>query len=197
MGRILASDGGRTFTYAYWDQLDRVAHEHGVGGEATADELAAIDRAFARLLDIAAGTDTLVVVTADHGFVDVAPERWILLEAHPELARMLVLPLCGEPRTAYCYVRPDCHHDFAAYVGAELADAAVAVASRQLLELRAYGPGPDHPHLARRVGDFALLMRDGWAIRDWLPGEQRHPKIGVHGGASAAELHVPLIVTHL
>ena len=65
------------------------------------------------------------------------------------------------------------------------------------MELGAFGPGPDHPRLAERVGDFVLLLRDGWAIRDWLPGEQRHPKLGVHGGSSPAELYVPLVVARL
>ena len=59
-----------------------------------------------------AGSDTLVIVTADHGIIDTARDRVIDLEDHPQLAETLVLPLCGEPRVAYCYVRPDRRRDF-------------------------------------------------------------------------------------
>jgi hypothetical protein len=37
-------------------------------------------------------------------------------------------------------------------------------------------------------------MQPGCAIVDQLPGEQRSSVIGVHGGISAAELLVPLVV---
>jgi hypothetical protein len=37
-------------------------------------------------------------------------------------------------------------------------------------------------------------MKDGYAIRDVLPGERRHAQIGVHGGTSADEMLVPLVV---
>jgi hypothetical protein len=52
----------------------------------------------------------------------------------------------------------------------------------------------DHPRLKDRIGDFALLMRDGYAIQDTLPGEEPPALIGMHGGSSSAELEVPLII---
>ena len=53
------------------------------------------------------------------------------------------------------------------------------------------------PRLAERVGDFTLLMRGAYSIKDWLPGEQRYTHVGVHGGLSEAELLVPLIVARV
>ena len=37
-------------------------------------------------------------------------------------------------------------------------------------------------------------MRDGYAIRDWVPGEKRLRQVGVHGGVSHEEMRVPLVV---
>ncbi len=37
-------------------------------------------------------------------------------------------------------------------------------------------------------------MKDRFLIKDWLPGEPRYVHIGVHGGMSAQEMYVPLIV---
>jgi hypothetical protein len=37
-------------------------------------------------------------------------------------------------------------------------------------------------------------MKDDYTIKDWIAGEPRYLTIGVHGGVSAAEMHVPLIL---
>ncbi len=56
------------------------------------------------------------------------------------------------------------------------------------------GPGQPHPRLAERLGSHALLMEAGWTIVDHVPGEHEHTMIGVHGGLSADEMRVPLIL---
>ena len=48
--------------------------------------------------------------------------------------------------------------------------------------------------LAERVGDYTLLMKDRYVIKDWLPGEGRFMHVGVHGGLTREELYVPLVV---
>jgi hypothetical protein len=57
-----------------------------------------------------------------------------------------------------------------------------------------FGLGPANPRLAERVGHYTLVMNDNYTIKDWIPGEQRYLTVGVHGGVSAAEMYVPLIV---
>lgn len=191
---IVKQAGGQSFTYAYWSELDHLSHAHGSASTAVEQHLAELDAGIDSLLHGLKGTDTAVLVTADHGFVDIAADRLIDLANHPELTDTLRVPLCGEPRTAYCYVSPDRTASFLDYAGSELSKCAVCVDSAELIERGLFGPGDSHPRLADRIGDFALLMRDGYAIQDKLPGEQRPRMIGMHGGCSNAELKVPLIV---
>jgi len=48
-------------------------------------------------------------------------EEWVMKTFdHPDLEKTLVLPLCGEPRVAYCYVHPDKTGQFERYVRNEL-----------------------------------------------------------------------------
>lgn len=194
ISRVVRAPGGRRYVYAYWPDLDRIAHEHGIGSEAAQAHLAEFDAGFARFLERLAGSDTLVVATADHGIIDTAPEHLIDLGDHPELAGMLVLPLCGEPRVAYCYVRPDRTRDFEHYADRELAPYAVLRPSRDLVAQNFFGTGVPHPRLDERIGDYTLIMKGNHVIRDWLFGEQRYTQVGVHGGLSEQELYVPLIV---
>ena len=59
------------------------------------------------------------------------------------------------------------------------------------------GPGMAHPALQERLGDYVMLPRGRGILRDWLQGEKRYRHVGVHGGLSAAEMTVPLVVTPL
>ena len=64
--RLLA--GGEPFVYAYYDGIDKVAHEYGLGEHYDA-ELAAVDRLVADVLAVLPA-GAVLLVTADHGQVD-------------------------------------------------------------------------------------------------------------------------------
>ena len=184
----------RTYVSAYWPVLDTLSHEFGASGVRTRRHLAEIDLHFARLRTALAGSGTLLLVTADHGFVDIRPESRLDANSVPGLAPMLARPLCGEPRIAYCYVRDDCREDFVERAVDGLDGAACVVDSASMIEDGWFGPGEPHPRLHERVGDFALVMQDDYAIRDRIPGEKPFRHVGVHGGVSREEMRVPLVV---
>ncbi len=107
------------------------------------------------------------------------------------------MPLCGEPRAAFCYVRADRVTAFEEYCHQVLGDRVDLVPSRQLVEDGLFGNGSPHPRFMERVGDYCLLPRGNHVIRDYLPSETPHAQIGVHGGLSEAELMVPLCVLEI
>ena len=57
-----------------------------------------------------------------------------------------------------------------------------------------FGLADPHPRLRERVGDYALVMQEDYAIRDRIAGEKPFRHIGVHGGVSREEMRVPLVV---
>ncbi|NTV09520.1 MAG: alkaline phosphatase family protein [Zoogloea sp.] len=186
-----AAQGG--FVYGYYPGLDATAHDCGIGSEEAREALARVDCAFGRLLERLAGQCVWLLVTADHGFIDSPDARVIKLEDHPGLAGLLDGPLWGERRVSYCALKEGAEAAFLAYVGQHLGHALVAVPCSELLAAGLCGPGPRHPRLAVRMGDYALIARDDWTLRDVLPGEKPHAMLGVHGGLSADEMFVPLI----
>lgn len=184
----------RTFTFAYWPELDGLAHQHGVESQEVSDHFDGLDAALAELLESIAGTDTTVLVTADHGLLDTNPGHTIVVNDHPELQRTLTIPLCGEPRAAYCYVRARSREKFEAYVRERLGHACEMRPSQELLEAGYFGSGEPHPHLTDRIGDYTLLMRENYVITEQLPHERRFSQRGVHGGLSGTELFVPFVL---
>ncbi|MEW5892241.1 MAG: alkaline phosphatase family protein [Pseudomonadota bacterium] len=186
-----------SYLYAYWPELDSLAHAHGSGSAPVAQALAELDEAFAGLLTEARGSDSLILVTADHGFIDTTPADTVDLDDHPDLRQTLRLPLCGEPRVAYAYVRPGCEARFEGYIREHLADRLLLFRRDTVLERGWLGPGPAHPALAERLGDYVLIGQGRTILRDWLLGEERYRHVGVHGGLSASEMQVPLVALHL
>ena len=180
----------RKFIYAYWPHYDVISHRHGSESREAAEQFEKFDRAFGSLISRLSGTQSRIIATADHGFIDVAPEESLELPA--ELAAMLRFPLCGERRVAYCYVHSPAQ--FMDRARQWLGDRADVRPSRELLREGWFGPGTPHPRIDERVGDVALVMRGRYTVKDWTPGEPRHLHIGNHGGTSEDEMMIPLIV---
>jgi type I phosphodiesterase/nucleotide pyrophosphatase len=184
----------RKFIYTYWPEYDTLAHHHGVTSPEVREHFARMDSAFADLVDQLAGTDTLLVATADHGFLDSTGTSCLTLEDAPGLAGMLRFPLCGERRAAFCHVQEGRMAEFSARAREWLGERAVVRNSRDLAEEGWFGTGRAHPRLAERIGDVTLLMTGCYTVKDWTPGERHHLHIGNHGGVSDDEMLIPLIV---
>jgi hypothetical protein len=191
---LLRSDAPRSYIHAYWPQFDGLAHAYGIRSPQVAEAFAALDAGFARLVNVARDSGSRIIVTADHGFIDTSAEQTIDLDDHPDLRETLLLPLCGEPRMAYAYVRAGRETQFEAYVRGQLADRVQLFKSADILQQGWLGPGEAHPALRDRLGDYVLVPRGHAILRDWLKGEERHTHIGVHGGLTAAEMTVPLVI---
>ena len=191
--KAVKSGGERKFVYAYWPVYDQVSHRHGAWSREAAAEHGKVDAAFGELCRRLAGTETLLVATADHGFIDVSPEE--TLELPDFLLRELRFPLCGERRIVYCHVHSP--GDFMRKAKDWLGERADVVPSRTLVDEGWFGGGTPHPRFAERIGDVALLMRSRYTVKDWLAGESRHLHIGNHGGTSEDEMLIPLVTEAL
>ena len=182
------------YLYAYWPEFDALSHRYGNASAETRAHFKAVDAAFAELLARLAGTDTLVVATADHGFVDSTGADALELAHAPGLASLLRYPLCGESRVAFCHVQEGREREFMQRAAEWLGARARVCPSRELAAEGWFGVGEPHPRLAERIGDVALVMHGRTTVKDWTPSEPRHRHIGHHGGTSADELSIPLIV---
>lgn len=182
-----------SYVYAYWPGLDSIGHNQGIGSAKAQLHLAQLEAGIEQFVQRITGTGTLVLVCADHGQIDTTPADEVQLEAHPGIADCLAMPLCGEPRAAFCYLRPGTVEAFKARCAKELGERFQVIPSQALLEAGFFGFGEPHPRLSERIGDYCLIGREHWVIRDRMRFEKPHKQIGVHGGLSEDELLVPLI----
>jgi hypothetical protein len=162
--QAVKSGDERKFVYAYWPHYDAASHPHGCESPQALREIEIIDAAFGELVRRLRGTDSAIVATADHGFVDVSRDE--ALELPASFLCQLRYPLCGERRVVYCHVHsPDA---FASQARDWLEDRAEVIRSSRLIEDGWLGPGTPHPRIAERVGDVTLMMKGRYTVKDWL-----------------------------
>ena len=190
---IIESGSERKYIYAYWPELDSLSHQFGTESDRALDHLAEIDRALAVFKRSIRATRTTVLITSDHGLVNTGPGDCLSLEDHPDLGAALTLPLCGEPRVAYCYVRPARAAQFRRYVRMRLAGQCALHESRALVEHGLFGRHEPSARLYERIGDYTLIMKKNYVLRDFIAGENQHFLRANHGGLSREEMYVPLI----
>jgi hypothetical protein len=165
--------GTRGFSYLYWDAIDAAGHVHGPSsGEFDAAARHALDA-----IEAALPKDMLLLITADHGQIDVDPERLDLLDdLWPELR--LRCPPAGSARD--CFLHVDDPEHVIAELSARLGDRARVVAARELFDTIG-------PRLEQRIGDVCVLPAPGRMA--WLrafPSHERRFR-GHHGGLTADE----------
>ena len=185
------------FTYAYCPYPDTLMHRLGVSDPQVGVAIRAIEGCLSRLHARESASRLAMIVTADHGFIDAPAERLIEIDAagrHTDWLQFLDAPLWGERRVAFASVAPERHDTFARFIGERYADAMDLVTADDFLAGPWLGSGQTHRSLRQRLGDFVLLLKDDWTLKDWLPGERRYEHLGVHSGASSDEMLVPLII---
>ena len=184
--------GERSLVYAYYGDLDATGHRSGCRSTAWERELTHVDRVVEQL----AGTlpaDCMLVVTADHGMIDVAKDaRWDLATS-PELDAGVDL-LAGDPRAVHVHTHPGAAADVLA-AWTEFLGANAWVVSRDVaIEQGWFGPTVA-PEFRGRIGDVVAAMCTDVAVVD----SRKLPStilslVGLHGSLTSAEQSVPLIV---
>ncbi|HLN15317.1 MAG TPA: alkaline phosphatase family protein [Acidimicrobiales bacterium] len=179
-----ALGSGARFVYAYYDGVDRVAHAKGLGEHYDA-ELRAVDRLVDDVLAVLPA-GTALVVTADHGQVDVGPAVEVV---PPEVMASVVL-VSGEGRFRWLHARPGAADDVAAAAEAVFGHLAWVLTVEEMID-RGWLGGEPVPAVRDRLGDVALVPFEPTAFLDPADtGELR--LVARHGSLTPAEMLVPL-----
>jgi type I phosphodiesterase/nucleotide pyrophosphatase len=180
----LAAAEDKSYNYLYWDQIDAIGHVHGPSS-------AEFDDACLRALDVLYGAffgpeaarlhDTLLILTADHGQVDVSPDRVDYLDQLiPELEPILTAPPAGSARDLFLHVADDHVEQTIATIDATLGDRGHAVRSSTLFSTIG-------PRLASRLAPICVLPAPDRMT--WLSthADVERAFTGHHGGRTPEE----------
>ncbi|MFV0634688.1 alkaline phosphatase family protein [Demequina sp.] len=179
-------------SYCYWGEIDAAGHHHGWGSHEWVAALEDADRELRRLA-ASLPKGAIMVVTADHGMVDVpgAP-RWDVA-TDPALCRDVEI-IAGEPRAVHVHLEPGADPVAVASRWRERLEGHAAVWTRD--EAKALGLfGEILPELEPRIGDVVVAMAGRATVVDSrTQTPQSLQLVGMHGSLTPEELEVPLLL---
>ncbi|GAA1509291.1 putative AlkP superfamily pyrophosphatase or phosphodiesterase [Agromyces terreus] len=180
--------------YLYVPELDQAAHAHGWESDRWLGLLEQLDAEVASFEGrMPRGTGLLV--TADHGVVDVPAHRHVFVDAKPELLAG-VRHVGGEPRFLSLYLEPALDAGERDGLLARWRDAeghrSWVLSRDEAVAAGLYGAVADE--VRPRIGDILVAARAGIAYYDRRePNRQAEAMIGQHGSLTDDETRVPLI----
>lgn len=186
-----ALNEGVPLVYGYHADLDHAGHVHGVGSDEWRDVARGVDQIIT-LLAASLPSDAALLITADHGQINVPNENKVDLDEDHRHLRTGVEAVAGEARVRYLYTADGATADVIATWREALGEPTLVVSREQAIDEDWYGPvTPEH---AMRLGDVIAVSRSNHAVVQSRvePGEAA--LVGYHGAFTPAETEVPLIV---
>lgn len=186
-GELQAAPG---LVYGYTADLDTAAHVFGIGSPQWHEAAVRVDALLTRLVD-ALPPNAVLLVTADHGGLNVPPDARVDLDTDPRLGEG-VRVVAGEPRVRYLHTEPGAAADVQATWSRVLDGRAQVYSRAQAVATGMFGPVT--PRHLPRIGDVVVICTGDAAV---LATGHEPPEtanlIGFHGAATPAEMAIPLI----
>jgi hypothetical protein len=180
----------RTLAYGYIAELDLTGHVRGIDSSAWRAQLSLVDRMVEQVVD-GLPDDAALLVTADHGMLDVPDATRLDVEDEPELMDGVRL-LAGEPRARYVHTVDGAADDVVHRWREALGPRAWVAGREEAIGSGVFGPVSEEA--AGRIGDVVVLARGTWAF----PARRSEPGpsslAAYHGSLTGTELAIPLLL---
>ena len=185
----------KKFVYSYRPWFDDACHNRWVDGKQTINHFEDIDYWFEKLVQKLKWTNTLLIVTADHGQVNFW-EKIFLQEKYPELIEMFQIPMTWDPRCRYCYIKNWQADDFEKYVKEKMQDVCEIFSKDEVIQKKIFWTTEPHKDFLDRFWDYMLVAKENYGLYDTTDPtkiEKISKQVANHAGASEDEMCVPIV----
>jgi len=197
-----------TYFFVHLDSLDTIAHEYGPLSYEYFTELSTIcyllNKEIVKKINPKTAQKTLLLLSADHGGVDVVPSETTYLNRFPKLIRNLqrgkggqhILPV-GSPREVFLHVKEEKLRETSELLSREIGKKAEIVETKEAVEGGLFGLGDVSNEFLERIGNLLILPYRNETV--WFERSESSGLTykGYHGGLDEKEMLVPLAVAKL
>ncbi|MDP3998645.1 MAG: alkaline phosphatase family protein [bacterium] len=189
-------------TGVYFDGLDHQGHEFGKFSQehlTVAQEFfEVLQKEFIEKIEPELARDLIILLTADHGQINVDPSATTYLNDYKEVVENLafsqnnkqILPW-GSPREVFLKIKEEKVEEVFLFLQKEFKSKALVIKSREAFKQGLFGVGSPHIKFFDRIGDLLIIPFGNQTIwYEYLPGERLEFK-GCHGGLSKEEMLIP------
>ena len=180
----------KKFIMAYVDNPDSVLHKYGASSDEAKEFIIDTENKIKELTSKL--SDTLLIISADHGHKDIG-QVYSIME-HPELRDCLIMPEFFESRFIGFWVKEYRKEEFKELFETKFKDF-VLLTKEEILEMNLIGVGEKHKKIDDFLGTYVAISTGDSMFRlqnDYFEGKR--VKKSTHCGLSKEEMEVPIIV---
>ena len=204
----LENEEGPAYYYVYLGSLDSIAHEYGPHTEEYQTELSSISfqlqKELVEKMDKKTAKEIMLVITADHGQININPKETVYLDRFSDLDKKLqrssngkiILP-SGSPRDVFLHVKPEKVDETREFLLNKLGEKAEIIETKEAYFRGLFGTGKPRDEFLDRVGNLLILPHKNHTIWYNHPNGRKFNLLGHHGGLNEEEMLVPFALTKL
>lgn len=178
---------GQHFIYAYWDKLDTDLHKTGTTSNKVRNHLNDINNDIQYLME-SLDDDTLVIVTADHGQLDIEE---IGLWTYEKITETFTHNPSIEARATAFFIKEDMQEQFVEEFSKNFKDYFILYKSEDFIKTKILGDETMHKRAREFLGDYFAVAIDKYSFK--LTNSKRVFK-AQHAGLTKDEMLIPLII---
>jgi predicted AlkP superfamily pyrophosphatase or phosphodiesterase len=199
---FLNESEGPLFCYVYWPNIDTESHVYGPKSEQPFLETKiffdTLQEFLVKGLKQKALSETLFLLTADHGQITVNPKKTIYLNTDEKLHSFLevsgnskrILPF-GSARDCFLMNKSEKLDEAITHLNEKYGKYALILKTDEMIKAGLFGSGESSERFLRRVGNVMILPYKNNTI--WYEHVKGEPfrYLGHHGGLSEEEMLIP------
>jgi len=194
--------------YVYVGDVDSAAHKYGPYSEECEAEVSGWSRMlkteFLDKVHQETASETLLIVTGDHGTIDIAPQETVYLNEYPGLTHALlkgeggapILPT-GSPRDMFLHVEPSRIEEMQAFLSDRLGEKATVMKASEAIKAGLFGVSAPRKEFYDRIGSLVVLPHSHHTVWYKHPKGKRFDALGYHGGLHREEMLIPFAIARL
>jgi hypothetical protein len=196
------------YFFVHLDTLDTIAHEYGPDSCEYSAELSSItyllNRELVQKLEPKTSKETLLLVTADHGGLNINPRETIYLNCLPKAILNLqvgknqkaIMPI-GGPRELFLHIKEKKLVETKEWLVQRIGNKAQIIETKEAAEKGLFGLGIPKKEVFERTGNLMILPYGNETV--WYENSEGNKIsfLGQHGGLNAEEMLVPFAITKL
>jgi len=202
------NSGKSAYFFVHLDTLDTISHEYGPDSYEYSAELSTItyllNRELVQKLEPKTAKETLLLVTADHGGLNVNPRDTIYLNCLPKAILNLqvgknqkaIMPI-GGPRELFLHIKEEKLVETKEWLVQRIGNKAQIIETKEAAEKGLFGLGIPDKEVFERTGNLMILPYGNETV--WYENSEgdKISFLGQHGGLHAEEMLVPFAITKL
>lgn len=177
------------FTYLYWDEPDALMHEYGTTSQIVKVKLLEIEEQVEKLAN-ELPNETIVLITADHGLIDVDP---IELNNYPDFVDCLSKPFAGEGRFAQFYVKEGMQSIFEELFNKYFAESFMLMTKQEFIESQMAGLNTPNEIIKYALGDYVAIGTGNYYFTEKLNDDDLVFKAH-HAGITPEEMETCVVL---